>query len=168
MATSRARTWIWIIAGALGLVVLALIAAAGAGVYFVAHHFKAERTTSSDAIRAFDAARAPFAGQRPLYELDSAERPRPVVPLADRPSGTATPTALHVLAWDPDEERLVRVSLPLWLLHFRRQHIDLVGRDRGFDLNRLDLDIDELQRIGPAVVFDFRNHDGVRVLLWTQ
>jgi hypothetical protein len=168
MASSKTRTWIWIIAGTLGLMVLALIAVAGAGVYFVAHHFKAERTTTSEALRAFEVARAPFAGERPLYELDSAEHPRPVVPLADRPSGTVAPTALHVLAWDPDEERLVRVSLPLWLLHLHRQRIDLAGRDGGFDLNRLDLDVDELQRIGPALVFDYRNRDGVRVLLWTQ
>jgi hypothetical protein len=38
----------------------------------------------------------------------------------------------------------------------------------GFDFQRLNLDVDELERIGPALVFDFRNQDGVRVLLWTQ
>ena len=38
----------------------------------------------------------------------------------------------------------------------------------GFDFERLNLDVDELERIGPALVFDFRNQDGARVLLWTR
>jgi hypothetical protein len=38
----------------------------------------------------------------------------------------------------------------------------------GFDLDGLDLDVSQLERIGPALVFDYREDTGVRVLLWTQ
>ena len=30
------------------------------------------------------------------------------------------------------------------------------------------LDVDELGRIGPVLLLDYRNQDGVRVLLWTK
>jgi hypothetical protein len=60
------------------------------------------------------------------------------------------------------------MSLPLWLLRLGHQHAVVAGDDgRGFDLERLDLDADELARIGPTLVFDLRNRDGVRVLVWT-
>jgi hypothetical protein len=38
----------------------------------------------------------------------------------------------------------------------------------GFDLKELDLDVKELRRIGPALVHDFRDTSGERVLIWTQ
>jgi hypothetical protein len=43
-----------------------------------------------------------------------------------------------------------------------------LGSDEGFDLEHLNLDGEELARIGPALVFDYRDRDGARVLLWTQ
>jgi hypothetical protein len=49
-----------------------------------------------------------------------------------------------------------------------RQKMEVAGRGRDFDLERLKLDTRELERIGPKLVFDFRDRDGARVLLWTQ
>ena len=79
-----------------------------------------------------------------------------------------TADTLYMLAWDPDQSRLVRVSLPFWLLRIGRHKVRVMREANGFDFQRLNLDVDELERIGPALVFDFRNQDGVRVLLWTQ
>jgi hypothetical protein len=162
------RTWLWIVVGVAGFFVVVLIALAGSGVYFVTHHVHSEHGTAPDALRAFDAVAASLGSPRPIYELDTSDEPRLVRPLADIPTAASHPDTLYMLAWDPDQARLVRVSLPFWLLRVGHRKMRVMRDSNGFDFERLNLDVDELARIGPALVFDFRNQDGVRVLLWTQ
>jgi len=166
MATRK--TWIWIIVGVAGVCLLGLIAIAGAGVYFVAHHVQTQGTSSVEAMRSFDAVRAMFKEQRALYEIDAQERPRVARSTQELPTSKVKPQDLKILAFDPEKQRLVKVSLPFWLLRLGKQKIDVMNDEPGFDLERLNLDVAELERIGPALVFDFRSHEGVRVLLWTQ
>jgi hypothetical protein len=166
--TSSRKTWVWIVAGSLGAVLAVLIALAGAGVYFVSHHIHSERLTSADALTAFEAAAAPFGTRRPLYELDSSEEPRLARPLGELPTAPRPAESLAILAWDPESERLVRVSLPFWTLRLGHMKMSLSSAEQRFDLARLHLDVDELGRIGPSLVFDFRGREGARVLLWTQ
>ena len=118
-------------------------------------------------MRAFDEARAMFKDQEPLFELDNDERPHALRSPRDLPNSSVRPDNLVIMAWDADEERLIKISLPFWLLRFGGRNIE-INDGRGFDLDRLDLDIDQLQRIGPMLVFDYRSTDGERVLLWTQ
>ena len=166
MATRK--TWFWIIGGICGGGLLLLVAVAGAGIYFISSHVQAETSTPSSAIESFDAVTASFSGRRPLYELDQQERPRLVVELSKLPASSTKPSALMVQAWDPDEQRMVRLALPFWLLRFGPGEVRAGRRENGFDFNEIDFDIDELERIGPALVLDYRNQDGVRVLLWTK
>lgn len=166
MATRK--TWFWIIGGACGTVVLLLLATAGAGIYFISRHVQAQPSTSVDALDAFDTVTRSFGGRRALYELDAQERPHLTTELSSIPSATVTPSALMVQAWNPEEQRLVRVTLPLWLLRLGPEHLRVSKHDGNFDFSRLSLDLAELERIGPALVLDYRNQDGVRVLLWTK
>jgi hypothetical protein len=168
MGMASRKTWVWILVGTAGVGLVGLIVVAGAGVYFVTRHISTEKSTSAEAIRAFDAVRASFPNQKPLYDLDNAERPRVARPLNKIPTSQSKPDHLWVLAWDPDDERLVKVSLPFWVLRLGKRKMEIIGKDGGFDLERLNLDGEELERIGPALIFDFRDRDGVRVLLWTQ
>ena len=87
--------------------------------------------------------------------------------IADLPTSTTKPQYLWVLVFDYRDERLVKISLPFWLLRMGRRKIDF-GNDQGFDLDRLNLDVKELERIGPAMVLDHRATSGERVLIWTQ
>ena len=162
------KMWIWIIVALCSVMLIALFAIAGAGVYFVSQNIRAEHTSSSDAWRAFDTARQKFKDQKPLFELDSSYNPRAVRPMADMPTSATKPEHLWILAWDTDQERLVKVSLPFWLLRMGKRKVDIFNNDTGFDLERLQLDVHELERIGPALVFDFRGKSGERVLVWTQ
>jgi hypothetical protein len=162
------KTWIWIIVACLGMGVMALFGLAATGVYFVASHIETDRVSSAEALRAFDAARAAFKEQQPLFELDSKERPRPVRALRDIPSSPSRPDDLWILAWDPDEGRILKISLPFWMLRLGRRNIDVHHDESGFDLEDLDLDVEELERIGPALVFDLRAPEGERVLVWTR
>jgi hypothetical protein len=117
--------------------------------------------------RAFEAAKSLFKDARPLIELDQVERPRVSRPLSDLPTSPTKPQYLWVLVFDYRDERLVKISLPFWLLRMGRRKID-VGKDQRFDLDRLNLDVNELERIGPAMVLDHRATSGERVLIWTQ
>lgn len=165
MATRR--TWLWIIVACLGVIILGLMAIAGAGIYFVTSHIDTARVSSADAMRQFDEARAVFKDQQPLFELDKEEHPQATRPLQDLPRSSVRPTNLTVMAWDADDERIVKISLPFWLLRMGGEQIEINNR-RGFDLSDLHLDVHDLERIGPALLFDYRASSGERVLVWTQ
>lgn len=170
MATKK--TWIWIIVSFLAVCVVAMLAIATAGVIFVSNHIDAKSSTTADAFRKFDAAKAPFKDQRPLFELDQRERPRMTRDLTSLPSAATRPRDLHILAWDPEgratEGRLVTVSLPFWLLKMGRKKVDVFQGGGGFDLERLNLDIGELERVGSILLVDYQTAKGERVLVWTQ
>ena len=162
----KKKTWIWIIASVLGVCILSVIALAGFGYYFISRNVKAEKSTATDAFRAFDDAKVRFKDTPALFELDRDEKPKLVRPLEAMPTAATRADAMHILAWDPDKARLARVTLPFWMLRLGRKKIDLTSG--GFDFQRLPLDIEELQRVGPVLLFDYRPPGGQRVLVWTQ
>ena len=163
---AKRRTWLWILVAVFGLGVLAVIAMAGFGMYMVSTHIHAGPTTSAEAFKAFDEARARFKDAKPVFELDDRERPRQIRRFSDFPASSVKTQSMWILAWDPDRERLARVSLPFWLLRLGRQKIDLTSG--SFDFERLQVDVGELQRVGPVLLFDYRANSGHRVLIWTQ
>jgi hypothetical protein len=166
MATRK--TWIWIIVITLAVCVVGMLAVAGAGVYFVASHFDTRQASSSEAFQEFDRAKAPFKDQKPLFELDQRERPKLTRELSSLPSVTTKPDYLWILAFDPDREgRIVKVNLPFWLLRLGKKNIK-IDHGRGFDLDRLDINVNDLQRIGPMLLMDYRSTSGERVLVWTK
>jgi hypothetical protein len=162
------RTWFWIVGGVLASGIVVLVAAAAAGIYYVSRHVQSERSSSVDAIRTFEEVRTTFGESKPLFEVDRTEQPRAVRPLSALPTASHRPRELWVLAWDPDNERIVRLSMPFWMLRLGKQKFTVAQGRTGVDLEHLELDFNELERIGPAVVFDYRDPDGGRVLLWTQ
>ncbi len=89
------KTWISIIVGGLAACVIALLAVAGFGVYLVASHIDTMRTTSADAFRQFDEAKAALKDQKPLYEMDQRERPRMTRQLSTMPTVTTEARASH-------------------------------------------------------------------------
>lgn len=165
---ARTRTWLWIVAGIVGACVLIMIVIAGAGIYFVSKHISTERVTSAEALRALDERRATFAVKEPLIELDELDRARSVRDISALPASSVKPRDLWILAWNPENDRLVRISVPFWVLHFGKRRMDLASSGRTVDLDRLNLTVPGLERIGPALILDFRPASGERVLVWTQ
>lgn len=166
--SGKVRTWVWAVVAIAVVGILALVAIAGAGFYFVSRHIETRAVTAADAAAAFASEKARFAEQTPLIELDSrgdfvrAHTDRPVPAHAGRPSH------LHLLAHDPSEGRIVRFRLPFWLLRTRagRGTIDLDGT--RLDLEELQVTVDDLERYGPALIVDHETPDGERVLVWSQ
>jgi hypothetical protein len=77
------------------------------------------------------------------------------------------PVDLHVLVWKASDNQLVNISVPFWVLRLGNQKMDFLnGHDVNFD--QLHLSVADLERIGPALVLDYRQTSGERVLIWTQ
>jgi hypothetical protein len=163
---AKRRTWLWILVAVVGLVLVGVIAVAGFGMYFVSRHVHTGSATSTDAFQAFDNARAPFKDAKAIFELDDRERPRQRRQISELPTAPKKAEFVWILAWDPEQDRLVKMSLPFWVLRLGRQKIDIANG--GFDFERLELDVSELERVGPVLLFDLRAASGKRVLIWTQ
>jgi len=166
MATRR--TWVWVVVGVAGVGLVCLVGIAGSGVYFVSHHVQAERTSSAEAIQTFQSVLTALGPPPPLFEVGQGDEPRLVKPLADVTTADIPADTLWMMAWDPERDRLVRLSLPFWLLRLGSHKVRVMRGGNSFDVERLHLDVDELARIGPALVIDARTEDGARVLLWTR
>jgi hypothetical protein len=165
---SSAKTWLKIVLVLIALAVLGMCGIAGAGIYFVSKHVNTERVSSSTALTQFDEALAQFKGQKPLIEVDGAERVRRLRDLSGLPTAATKATTLVVMAWDPDEGRVVNLKLPLWILAMGQKKVELGVGAESLDLRRLDLDLKEMERVGSLLVIDLKAVGGERVLVWTQ
>jgi hypothetical protein len=163
----KIKTWIWVIVSLIVICILGFVAVAGMGYYFVTKHFDTKVTTSAGASVEFEQAKAQFTGQKPLIELD--ERGRFLRANPDRPgrSNARRPDQLFVLAFDPDDERIVKVTIPFWLLRLKsRGTIDFNGGN--LELEDLKLTVEDLERFGPTLIVDHKSSGGERVLVWSQ
>ena len=164
----KGRTWIWVIAAIFIVGVLVVIAMAGAGLYFFSRNISARTVTATTAASEFDSIRARFAGQKALIELDehgnflraNTDRPAPANP--------QRPETLYVLAFDPDDGSLVRLTVPFWLLRLKVSDARIDFGNNRMDLEDLKLTVEDLERYGPALVLDQMNSGGDRVLVWSQ
>jgi hypothetical protein len=163
--TKSSRKTLWIVLGIAAFVVLCIIAFAAFGLYFVSRNLEMERATTTEAGHSFDAVRARFK-EPPIVVLDHRER----VTLSRRPPDRQVgekPAVMHVMAYDSDDSRIVRVTIPFWMLRLGREKIRL-GTGHDLEFEQLKLTAEELERYGPALLLDHRGKDGQRVLVWTQ
>ena len=164
----RVKTWVWVVVAVAVVGVLSLVAFAGMAAYFVSRHIETSEATPSDAAREFEAVKAGFAGQKPLIELDShgrflkAHTNRPSAPDA-RP-----PEQLHLIAFDPPKGRIVRFSLPFWILRMKASGATIDLNGNRMNLEDLRLTVEDLERYGPTLIVDHTAPDGERVLVWSK
>ena len=167
MSRNRVPTWAWIAIAVVTLGILAVIALAAAGLWFVRSHVNVQPTTVAAAASDFQSVSARFASQKPLIELD--DRGNFIHANTDRPNGTKHPESLNVMAFDAREEHVVRIEIPFWLLRLKsRGTIVNVGPSGNIDLQKLRLTVEDLERYGPTLIVDHRDMNGSRVLVWTE
>jgi hypothetical protein len=162
----KVKTWVWVVVGIVVCGILGVIAMAAAGLWFVKSHVNISSTTVAVATQDFQAVRQRFPTQKPLIELD--EGGSFLRANTDRPAGSQRPQTLNVMAFDPHDEKVVRVEIPFWLLRLKGGGgtFDL-GR-RSVDLARMRLTVEDLERYGPILILDQKDTDGSRVLVWSQ
>jgi hypothetical protein len=148
--------------------ILCLVAMAGFGFYYASRHIQTRAASPESAARDFAEIRARFSGQQPLIELD--DRGRFVRAHTERrstiPSGA--PESVHVLAYDPDEGRLVRLSIPFWLLRLKTGNASIDFNGRQMDLDDLRLSVKDLERYGPTLIAEHKTPEGSHVIVWSQ
>ena len=163
---AKVKTWVWIVVGVIAIGILGIVALAAAGLWFVRSHVDVKQTTAAAATSDFEAVRARFTGTRPLIELD--ERGDFIRANTDRPGSTVRPQTLNVMAFDANDEKVIRMEVPFWLLRLKSggSHFSMNGE--SVDLAKMRLTVEDLERYGPTLILDHKDRKGEHVLVWTE
>jgi len=164
----KVKPWVWVVLGVLVVCVLGVVAMAGLGFYFFSQHIDTRAASPASAAREFEEVRTRFSGQKPLIELD--RRGRFLKSNVDRPAqpDRARPEQLFVMAFNPEDGRIVRVTIPFWLLRLKMRGATIDFNGSRMDLEDLRLTVEDLERFGPTLIVDHNTSDGERVLVWSQ
>jgi nitrate reductase NapE component len=172
MSTTRLPTWVSVLIAAVIIVGVLAVAAVGGAAFFIYRHVNTTFTPSENAEVEFSESRARFGGQRPLIELRHDDDPIVHRELLKEGTPKHRLDALRVLAYDEHARKLVRVSIPFWLLRMApSKHLSFLN-DNGInvdvDSDRVRLTLDDLERRGPGLLLDTRDRRGSQVLVWTE
>jgi hypothetical protein len=169
MATRK--TWVSVVIATVIIVGILAVSAVGGTAYFIYRHVHTQLVPSDNAEQQFKDARARFAGQKPLIELrhgdDEPLLHREMIP---KEMPAAKLDTLHVLAYDTRANKLVNVSIPMWLLRMAPTNKFSFMKDNGidFDSDRVHITLDDLERRGPGLLLDQADRRGSQVLVWTE
>ena len=133
----KVRRWAPIVFGVAVFVVFCAISAAVFGVSWMRDHLHVEDASGDSAEAAFTDIRQRFADKAPLLEMRDSAMARRNEPAPDAPRTTLT--TMHVLAWDPDEQKLARFEIPFWLLRLKETPIRFGTFASGLDEMRISL-----------------------------
>jgi hypothetical protein len=162
--TKRGCLWVAVGAAVLMLIVGAAVLGGAAWLVYQSSSAKSVEATPADAGQEFSTIRARFAGQEPLIAVD--DRKHATIVPRKRTSDAAL-TSLHVVAFDPKERRLKRMTFPFWLLRLSPGRGELqIGNDTLLDETRVT--VKDVEDAGPGLVLDHAEADGRRVLVWTE
>jgi hypothetical protein len=114
----------------------------------------------------FERTRAVFGGRKPLvYREDTGALSRRSEPVPVDPEPLAR---IVILTYDAGAERLVRAEIPFWFYSLKAPAVGLMFHDTVLMLDELELTPDELGRHGPGLIYDDRDTNGNRTLIWTE
>ena len=167
---SNKRTWISVLIAAVIIVGVMAVSAVGGTAYFIYRHVHTQFVPNENAEQQFAATRARFAGQQPLIEVrkdQEAVLHREMIPKA---MPAAKLDTLRVLAYDTRANKLVNVSIPMWLLRMAPTNKFSFMKDNGidFDSDRVHITLDDVERRGPGLLLDQADRRGSQVLVWTE
>jgi hypothetical protein len=164
----KVKAWVWVVIAIIAIGVLGVVAMAGVGLYFFSQHVQTRTVTASNAAHDFDQVRRRFEGQKPLIELD--KHGKYLRSNVDRqpPPNAKAPESINVMAFDPDEGKIVRVSIPFWVVRMKMRGATIDLNGNHMNLEDLRLTAEDLERFGPTLIVDHENAAGERVLVWSQ
>jgi hypothetical protein len=171
MSSNKIPTWVSVLIAGVIIVGIMAVAVVGGAAFFIYRHVNTTFTEPQNAATEFSQARSRFAGQKPLIEMRNNDDP---ILHRELVKGTGTPPerieALRVLVYDRYAGKLVRVSIPLWLLRMApSKHFSFLS-DSGIDMDsdRVNLTLEDLERRGPGLILDQKDRRGSEVLVWTE
>ncbi|MBW8894668.1 MAG: hypothetical protein JF613_00560 [Acidobacteria bacterium] len=164
----KVKAWVWVVVAIVVIGVLGVVAMAGIGLYFFSQHVETRTVSPANAARDFEQVKVRFAGEKPLIELD--EHGRYLRSNTDRtpPPNAKPPESINVMAFDPNDGRIVRLTIPFWLVRMKMRGTTIDLNGKHMDLEDLRLTADDLERFGPTLIVDHKSGSGERVLVWSQ
>jgi hypothetical protein len=165
---AKKTSWAVIIVG-----ISAFLLVVGAGLvgvvgYVIYQEFapQAKSATEVSADEEFAKILAKFEGREPYLVIKDGE---PVVSETPAASPGKPVEALHIIVWDPDEQKVIKLNMPFWLLRMAKdQPIKISANDEPGEAMKLKITVADLERRGPGLVLDHKEATGQRVLVWAQ
>lgn len=163
------RRWLPVLIGVLLVLLVGIGGLVGSCAYLVRKQVHVrEQSSAGDYDREAAAVLQRFEGIPPLVE-DGTSGPavsqKALTLRQQRPDAGAL-TNLHVLVFSRKEGKLVRLSLPFWLLRMAPDGRMDINVD-AVDLDKVRLSIEDVERAGPGPLFIRKNAES-RVLVWTD
>ncbi len=163
--SGRSRWTPWL----LGFLVFAL-AAAGMSYVFFSRWTEVTDALPPEAERLFRSAVVEAGGGTPYIEF-SADGTA-LIHHEQEGTGPVDFHTLTLLAWLPEEEKVLRIDYPrwfVWLKTFSSLNLGTMISVVRRDWKHLDLSVsyEDLRRRGPGLLLDHRMANGTRILLWT-
>jgi hypothetical protein len=166
----RTKTWLSIVGAVLGVMLILMVTAVGGAAYWVYSHVQSQTVAQEAAGDRFARVRQQLAGKQPLIEI--VDRNEVVLHRsATPPPASERLQTLHALVYDTDEQKLLDVHIPFWLLRLAPSG----GRfsflnDNGIDINsdRINVTVADLERHGPGLIMDHHDRHGSLVLVWSE
>jgi hypothetical protein len=93
---------------------------------------------------------------------------------AGRAAGLVVPkklrVAIHIVVWEPDKRKVVKLNMPFWLLRMTKGHPIKISSDDDPDADPVHLRItaEDLEKRGSGLILDHKEASGERVLVWAQ
>lgn len=166
MATRR--RWPYILLGVAVLFVFVGIGAVLVTVAWFQENVHVEDATTQIAEAEFETVRQKFGAREPLLELHDGLPRFTKARESITPDANARLNTLYVLAWDPRDQRLARISVPFWFLRLKSDPIRLGTYASGLDGDGVTLRPEDIERYGPGIVLDTGGDADERVLVWVQ
>ena len=166
---AKKTSWAVIILGISAFVLIVGVGLVAVVGYVLYQQFapQAKSATEMSADEEFARIVAKFEGQRPYLIIKDGE---PVVNDEPAVAHGKPVEALHIIVWDPDERKVVRLNMPFWLLRMTKgQPIRISSHDdSGGKAMKLRITADDLEKRGPGLILDHKEATGERVLVWAQ
>ena len=165
---AKKTSWAVIIVGISAFLLVVGVVLVGVVGYVIYQQFaiQAKTATEGSADEEFAKIVATFEGQKPYLVIKDGE---PVVTEAPAASPGKPVEALHIIIWDPDEQKVVKLNMPFWLLRMTKgQPIKISANDEPGEAMQLKITVEDLERRGPGLILDHKEATGQRVLVWAQ
>lgn len=152
------------------VIVLVAVVAIGLAYRYLLDWTEVTAPLPPEADVAFAVAREQAGGGTPYIEIDATG---PTVHHDQEAMEARGFAELRLLAWSPDEQRLVRMSFPRWFVWLKtssRMNLGTMIAATERDWAHLDLDVgyEDISLRGPGLLLDHRRADGSRLMLWTE
>ncbi len=165
------KSWGLIVLGIVIFVVVVGVGVIGTFGYIVYRQMDVRSVPAQSPDEDFAKEKARFADQVPFIEIPAGDlESTPIVHREQMAKEPTTLNSLQVLAWGPRDKKLVRLTLPMWLLRLSGSRgVHLSNRDAPLSSDMsLNVTAEELERHGPGLILDITTPHGERVLVWAE